>query len=122
MNLYQIVVELILSSPTIKTFTSCGTIGREGGDAQTIFAADGGITMITLTAQVPDSLYQQVARLAAQEQLSLDQLVSLALSAQVSAWTTQRQIAVRIKRGRWEKFQHILDKAPDVPPADEDQL
>ncbi len=78
--------------------------------------------MTTLTAQVPDSLYKQVQSLAQREQLQMDQLVSIALSAQVSAWETRDYLEERAKRGSWEKFQKVLMKVPDVEPEEFDRL
>ena len=78
--------------------------------------------MITLEAQVPDALYQQVKALAEQEQLTLDQLVAIALSAQVSAWTTKDYLAERAKRGSWDEVVKILAKVPDVEPEEYDKL
>lgn len=78
--------------------------------------------MMTLTAQVPDSLYKQVQSLAQREQLQMDQLVSLALSAQVSAWETRDYLEEPAKRGSWEKFQKVLLKVPDVEPEEFDRL
>ena len=72
---------------------------------------------MTLTARVPDSLYKQVESLAEREQLGMDQLVSLALSAQVSAWTTRDYLEERARRGSWEKSQAMLAKVPDVEPG-----
>lgn len=78
--------------------------------------------MTTLTAQVPDSLYKQVQSLAQREQLEMDQLVSIALSAQVSSWETRDYLEDRAKRGSWEKFQKVLSKVPDVEPEEFDRL
>lgn len=78
--------------------------------------------MITLKAQIPDSLYKQVEALAAKEEISVDQLVAIALSAQVSAWMTKDYLEERAKRGSWEKFQQVLAKVPDVEPEEDDKL
>jgi 23S rRNA G2445 N2-methylase RlmL len=78
--------------------------------------------MIKLTAQVPDSLYKQVEALAAQENLSIDQLVAIALASQVSAWSTQNYLEARAKQGHWENVQQILAQVPDVEPEDYDRL
>jgi protoheme ferro-lyase len=77
---------------------------------------------MTLTARVPDSLYKQVESLTEREQLGMDQLVSFALSAQVSAWTTRDYLEERARRGSWEEFQAVLAKVPDVEPEEFDRL
>ena len=78
--------------------------------------------MTNLNAQIPDSLYKQVEALAARENISVEQLVAIALSAQVSAWMTKDYLEHRGERGSWEKFQQVLTKVPDVKPEDYDQL
>ncbi|MGL4502946.1 MAG: hypothetical protein ACRCU2_28045 [Planktothrix sp.] len=78
--------------------------------------------MSDLIVKIPDSLYKQVAELAERESISLDQLVAIALSAQVSAWMTQDYLVERAKRGNWEQFQQVLMKLPDVEPEEFDKL
>ncbi len=78
--------------------------------------------MKTLTAQLPDALYRQVEKFAVKEQLSLDQVVTVALSAQISAWMTKDYLKERAARGSWEKFQEVLSKVPDAEPEDYDKL
>ncbi|MGG6270610.1 hypothetical protein ACQ4M3_38330 [Leptolyngbya sp. AN03gr2] len=78
--------------------------------------------MIKLTAQVSEDLYKQVEALAAQENLSIDQLVSIALEKQISAWSTQNSLQERASRGNWGNVQKLLEKVPDVEPEAYDRL
>jgi 23S rRNA G2445 N2-methylase RlmL len=78
--------------------------------------------MTNLNAQIPESLYKQVEALAARENISVEQLVAIALSAQVSAWMTKDYLEQRAERGSWQKFQQVLTKVPDVEPEDYDKL
>ena len=78
--------------------------------------------MTILKAQIPDSLYKQVEALATREEVTIDQLVAIALSAQVSAWMTKDYLEERAKRGSWQKFQEVLAKVPDVEPEEDDKL
>lgn len=78
--------------------------------------------MSNLNVQIPESLYKQIETLAAKENISLEQLVAIALSAQVSAWMTKDYIAEKAKRGNWDTFQQVLAKVPDVEPGDYDKL
>ena len=55
--------------------------------------------MTTIETQIPDSLYNQVKSLAERESISVDQLVNIALAAQVSAWLTKDYLAERAARG-----------------------
>jgi hypothetical protein len=48
--------------------------------------------MMNITANIPDALYQQIEALSKRENISIEQLVTIALSAQVSAWATKDYI------------------------------
>ena len=78
--------------------------------------------MKTLEAQVPDILVEEVKELAAKQNATVDQIVSLALAAQVSAWRTRESIASRAKRVDWQKVDDILARVPDMPPQPGDEL
>jgi 23S rRNA G2445 N2-methylase RlmL len=78
--------------------------------------------MTQLNVEIPEALLKQVQDLSIREKISLDQLVSIALSAQVSAWMTKDYLAEKAKRGSWDKFQQVLTKVPDVEPEDYDKL
>lgn len=72
--------------------------------------------MTTIHAQVPDYLAKLAEEAAVKEQTSLDQIVTLALSAQLRAWQVREDIGVRVGRGRLEVLREILADVPDVPP------
>ncbi|MBI4663771.1 MAG: hypothetical protein HY735_33640 [Verrucomicrobia bacterium] len=78
--------------------------------------------MTTIHAKVPDYLAKLATEAAAKEQTSLDQIVALALSAQVSAWQVREDVGIRAQRGRPEVLRDILAKVPDVPPVPGDEL
>jgi 23S rRNA G2445 N2-methylase RlmL len=71
---------------------------------------------MNITASIPDALYQQVEALAKRENISIEQLLTIALSAKVSAWMTKDHIEEKAKLGSWDKFQQVLKKVPDVEP------
>ena len=77
---------------------------------------------MNITDNIPDALYQQIEVLAKRENISIEQLVTIALSAQVSAWATKEYIEEKAKRGSWENFQQVLNKVPDVEPEACDRL
>jgi hypothetical protein len=78
--------------------------------------------MSNLNVQIPESLYKQIKALATKENVPIEQLVAIALSAQVSAWTTKDYLEEKGLRGSWQKFQQVLKKVPDVEPEDDDKL
>ena len=50
------------------------------------------------------AIYKQAAELAEKEKMPVEQLVTLAVTQALGAWTTQSLIAERAKRGNREKF------------------
>ena len=77
--------------------------------------------MSELVVKVPDYLRKQAESLAAQENISLDELVSLALASHVSGWQAKGYMEERAKRGSWEKFDQVMGKVRDVPPLPGDE-
>jgi hypothetical protein len=73
--------------------------------------------MSEVTVKIPDYLRQRAEAVAGQQHISLDQLVALALASHLSGWLARDEMAVRARRGSWEKFQAVLDKAPNSEPA-----
>ena len=74
---------------------------------------------MTLNVTVPDTVYRQIADLAARQQVSVEHIVAAALAEQLSGWTRVEQMA---ERGSRELFLAALDKVPAVEPAAEDRL
>ena len=75
-----------------------------------------------ISANIPDALYQQLESFAKKEQISIDGLVAIALSSQISAWLTKDYLEERAKRGSWEGFERVLAKVSDVEPDEMDRL
>ena len=78
--------------------------------------------MSLLQARIPDLLLQQVNELAANENVAVDEVVSAALAAHVSASKTRETIASRGLRVDWKNVDRILDRVPDVPPVPGNEL
>lgn len=78
--------------------------------------------MTTIKTEIPDSLYKQVESLAERENISVDQLVAIALASQVSVWLTKDYLEERARRGSWEEALKVLAQVPDVEPAEHDKL
>ena len=54
--------------------------------------------------------------------VSMNQLITLALTEKVSALLTVDYLKDRAKRGRRQKFEAILATVPDIEPEDIDRL
>lgn len=77
--------------------------------------------MSTLEVKIPDLLLKQVNEVAAKEKVSVDQIVSIALAAQVSASQARESVASRAQRVDWKKVDDVLARVPANPslPGDE---
>ncbi|MGC3989325.1 MAG: hypothetical protein QM796_06535 [Chthoniobacteraceae bacterium] len=78
--------------------------------------------MTTISAQVPDYLAQLAQEVARKENVTVDQIVALALSAQVSAWKVREDMEVRAQRGESAGLEKILSKVPGRSPLAGDEL
>jgi hypothetical protein len=78
--------------------------------------------MTKIEANVPDYLAKQAFAVAEREKVSVDQIVALALSAQIAAWKGSDDIETRAKRANRADFDRIMAKVPDVPPMPGDEL
>ncbi len=78
--------------------------------------------MTTIEAKVPDYLAKLATEVAQREKTSLDQIVALALSAQIEAWKIRDDMATRARRANPADFDALLAKVPDVPPSPGDEL
>ncbi|GDY22367.1 hypothetical protein LBMAG56_37140 [Verrucomicrobiota bacterium] len=78
--------------------------------------------MTTIEVKVPDYLAALAREAAVKEQTTIDQIIALALSAQLSAWKVRDDMDTRSRRGRPEDLRDILARVPDVPPLPGDEL
>ena len=77
--------------------------------------------MSTLEIKIPDLLLKQVNEVAAKEKVSVDQIVSIALAAQISASQARESICSRARRVDWRKVDEILDRVPANAPIPGDE-
>lgn len=72
--------------------------------------------MSALSIRLPESLHKYAKEYAAQEGISVNQLISTALAEKLSALATEDFLELRAKRGSRRKFDAVLAKVPDVAP------
>ena len=77
--------------------------------------------MSTLSLRLPDSLHATARTLAAQEHVSMNQLISTAVAEKISALMTEDYLEKRAKRGRRRDYEAVLAKVPDVEPDERDR-
>ena len=78
--------------------------------------------MSTISLRLPDSLHERVRELALKENVSINQLITLALAEKLSALMTEEYLGQRAKRGNRKKFQRAMAKVADVEPEEKDKL
>jgi hypothetical protein len=78
--------------------------------------------MSTMSLRLPESLHRRAKELAAEEGISINQLVATALAEKISALAAGEYLQNRAVRGSRRKFEQALAKVKKSPPAAEDKL
>jgi hypothetical protein len=78
--------------------------------------------MSTISLRLPDSLHDTARDLAKQENISINQLITLALAEKMSALMAEDYLGKRAKHGSRRKFAKALAKVADVEPERQDRL
>lgn len=78
--------------------------------------------MSTMSLRLPDSLHKQVRKLAQQESVSINQLITLALAEKLSALVTEEYLDQRAERGNRKKFERAMAKVSKVKPGKHDRF
>ena len=78
--------------------------------------------MSTISLRLPNYLHDTLRELAREEQVSINQLIILAIAEKVSALKTEDYLAKRAARGDRAKFEAAMAKVADVEPEEYDRL
>lgn len=78
--------------------------------------------MSTLSLRLPESLHEMARELAKEEDISVNQLITLALAEKISALKTEEFFEKRAKRGSRAKFESAMAKVRKIEPAGDDRL
>lgn len=78
--------------------------------------------MSILSLRLPESIHARVKVLAKREKVSINQLVTTALSEKLSALDTESYLNERAKLGNRSKFERALSKVADVEPDEYDRV
>ena len=76
---------------------------------------------MTIQANIPDFLIRQATDVARRENTSVDSIIAIALSSQVTAWQVRDTVEQRAQRGRLSDLDDILAAVPDAPPLAGDE-
>lgn len=74
---------------------------------------------MSVSINIPDELYDQARTIAEAQHIPVEEVFASAFADQFAAWQRLRQ---RAARGDREKFLAVLDKVPDIEPAEYDRL
>jgi len=78
--------------------------------------------MTTIQVNVPDYLAKTAKEVARKENVSIDQIISIALSSQVSAWNVRDDVDKRAKRADMSAFMRVMKKVKARPPVSGDAI
>ena len=78
--------------------------------------------MNALTISLPDSIHNQLQRLADQEGISIDQLAASALTEKIAALMSPNYLSQRAKQGNRAQFEQALAKVKGSEPEQRDRL
>lgn len=78
--------------------------------------------MSVVSLRLPDYLHQAVRKLALQERVTINQLITLAIAEKVSVLMAEDYIAERARRGNRAAFERVLAKAPNAEPEPYDRM
>lgn len=78
--------------------------------------------MSTLSLRLPKSLHDLAREVAKEEDISINQLITLALAEKLSALKTEEYFEQRAKRSGRAKFERAMAKVAKREPAEQDRL
>jgi len=78
--------------------------------------------MSTLSLRLPDSLHEQIKKLAKEDGISINQFIASAVAEKASAFLTKEYLETRSKSASKSKFRKALSKVPNREPDDIDKL
>jgi hypothetical protein len=78
--------------------------------------------MSTISLRLPGYLHDILRELAQEEQVSINQLIVLAIAEKLSALKTEDYLAKRAARGDRAKFEAAMAKVADIEPEEYDRL
>jgi hypothetical protein len=78
--------------------------------------------MSTLTISMPEGLAKQLRACAADEGVTVDQLLASAAGEKICALMTLEHLRERAARANRQDFIEFLEGSPDVPPIPGDEL
>jgi hypothetical protein len=74
---------------------------------------------MNVAINISEELYHRAADIAAQENVSIEELLASAFEDRILEF---ERLKARAAKGSYEKFLKVMDKVPAIEPADYDRL
>lgn len=78
--------------------------------------------MGALSLRIPESIHRHIKEIAKEEGVSINQLISSAITEKISAIMTEKYLKQRADRANIEDMKSILGKVADRKPLKGDEL
>lgn len=78
--------------------------------------------MSALSIRLPDSLHKRIKEVAQRDNVSINQMITLAVAEKLSALETEDYLANRASRSSKGKFRKALSKVQTRKPDPQDQI
>ena len=78
--------------------------------------------MGALSLRLPESIHRHIREIAKVEGVSINQLISSAITEKISAIMTEEYLQMRADRANIKDMEAILDKVPDREPIAGDEF
>lgn len=78
--------------------------------------------MGTLSLRLPDSIHRHIKEIARREGVWINQFISSAVAEKVSAIMTEEVLEARAARAKKGSLKRVLDKLPNRPPLEGDEM
>jgi hypothetical protein len=75
-----------------------------------------------ISLRLPNSIHETARELAKQENISINQLITLALAEKMSALMAEEYLGKRAKYGSRRKFAKALTKVANIEPDKQDRI
>lgn len=74
---------------------------------------------MSVSINIPEDLYHEAKAIADAQHISVDDVIASALAERLAAW---ERLKKRAAQGQREEYFKVLEKVPDVEPADYDRI
>jgi len=78
--------------------------------------------MSALSIRLPDSLHKRIKEVAQRDNVSINQMITLAVAEKLSALETEDYLGNRANRASKARFKKALGKIPNRKPEAQDQI